>query len=75
MDFSTVLSGRVDPDAAPDLPGTLVNLSTRALPSHPGGPDQTTSLVVHPVGGRLRHLRKIGRPQFGVTRPNRVHLR
>src|SRR5205085_1485161 len=37
--------------AAPDLPGTLTNLSTRVLPNHPGRPDQVEPLVVTLVGG------------------------
>ena len=58
----------------PGLPGSLTNLSLRAVPNHPGKPCRCNSRFF-PAGIGLHHLRQAGRISTHVTRPNRVHFR
>ena len=58
----------------PGLPGSSISLLMRAVPIHPGGPGGCIRSFFT-TGNGLHHLRKVGHPTIGVTRPNRVHLR
>ncbi len=60
--------------ARQDLPGSSTDLSTRAVPNHPGRSDGCSCLLLHhrlsgfvPVGGLATFV--------FLSRPNRVHLR
>ena len=62
------------PTAWPGLPGSSTDLSTRAVPYHPGEPDDCTYPLLH------RRLQASSIPEEWplpacVTRPNRVRLR
>ena len=62
-----------DPSRA-DLPGSSISLSVRAVPSHPGEPNDCLCLWLrHPCW--LHHIRQAGRSHLSLSRPNRVRSR
>ena len=58
----------------PGLPGSLTDLSARAVPNHPGRPDDRLGSL---TDRRLQASPPLAGwpPPFSITRPTRVHLR
>ena len=62
------------PTTGPGLPGSVTDLSTRAVPSHPGKPDDCIHPLLHRRWQASSSLADWPLPSC-VTRPNRVRLR
>ena len=62
------------PTTEPGLPGSLADLSTRAVPFHPGEPDECTHPLLHRQWQASASLADWPLP-ISVTRPIRVRLR
>jgi hypothetical protein len=70
--FPHVVGG--SPTARPGLPGSLTDLSTRAVPYHPGKPDDCSRPLLHRRLQASSSLADWPLP-LCVTRPNQVRLR
>jgi len=57
-----------------DLPGSSTDLSTRAVPNHPGRPDGCSCLLLPHRRFQASSCAEDWPPFVLLTRPNRVHL-